>query len=114
MRKEVGGSCMDSETVRIAKSFAQKVRKKYAPARVILFGSRARGDHLKRSDFDFLIISPKFAKQPFIYRSSALYDFWTSSVDVEPLCYTPDEFQRKKKLNGIVQEALKDGIEISG
>jgi predicted nucleotidyltransferase len=104
---------MDRETARIAKNFAQKVKKMYAPAKVILFGSRARGDHLKRSDFDFLIISPKFAKQPFIYRSSELYKFWTSPVDVEPLCYTPEEFERKKKQNGIVQEALKEGIEIS-
>ena len=103
---------MDRETTRVATVFAQKVKRKYAPAKVILFGSRARGDHLKRSDFDFLIISSKFAKQPFIFRSSALYDFWTSSLDVEPLCYTPEEFERKKKQKGIVQEALKEGIEI--
>ncbi len=103
---------MDRETTRLAKQFARKVKKKYNPAKVILFGSRARGDHLKKSDFDFVVISEKFKKKLFIYRASDLYDFWDSPIDIEPLCYTPKEFERKKKQIGIVQQAVKEGIEI--
>lgn len=103
---------MDTETAKIAKDFARKVWKRDASAKVILFGSRARGDHFKKSDFDFLIISDKFKFQPFIFRASAFYDCWSQSVDVEPLCYTHLELNRKKKQKGIVQQAVKEGIEI--
>lgn len=103
---------MDQETAQIAKDFARKVKEKDTSAKVILFGSRARGDNFKKSDFDFLIISNKFQSQPFIFRASAFYDCWSRPVDIEPLCYTPAELNRKKKQRGIVQQAVKEGIEI--
>jgi hypothetical protein len=31
---------------------------------------------------------------------------------LEVLCYTPQEFEKGKKQLGIIQEALKEGIEI--
>lgn len=37
---------------------------------------------------------------------------WDGPVDLEPLCYTPEEFEKKKKQIGIVSEAVKEGIEI--
>ena len=104
---------MDHETARIAKEFAAKVKKRHKSAKVVLFGSRARGDNFKNSDFDFLVISEKFKKEPFIFRASGLYDLWDYSWDIEPLCYTPEEFNRKKKQRGIVSQAVKEGIEIT-
>ncbi|MEW5897515.1 MAG: nucleotidyltransferase domain-containing protein [Nanoarchaeota archaeon] len=104
---------MDKETIRIAKEFVKKIKKKYSPVQVILFGSRARGDNFKKSDFDFIIISDYFKDKKFIYRASDLYDYWDYSFDFEPLCYTSEEFERKKKQRGIVQQALKEGIEIT-
>lgn len=103
---------MDKKTAQIAKRFAFKVRKRYSPVKIILFGSRARGDYLNRSDFDFLIISKKFENIPFMFRASDLYGAWSEAVDIEPLCYTPEEFERKKKKIGIVRQAVKEGIEI--
>ena len=102
---------MDREAARIAGDFAKKVKKRYSPVKVILFGSRARGDHFKHSDYDFLIISEKFKNKNFLTRASGLYDFWDNSVDLEALCFTPKEFERKKKQIGIVQQASKEGIE---
>ncbi len=103
---------MDQETARIAKNFAKKIWKEDSSAKIILFGSRARGDNFKKSDFDFLIISNKFKSKPFIFRASPFYDYWNQPFDIESLCYTPVEFNRKKKQIGIVQQAVKEGIEI--
>lgn len=102
---------MDKETARIAKKFAQKIKKAYQ-AKVILFGSRARGDNFKKSDFDFIIISKKFKGIPFIERLPKIYDYWNEKFDIEHLCYTPEEFERKKKEYGIVRQAVKEGIKL--
>ncbi len=103
---------MDRETTAITKDFTQKILKKYHPAKIILFGSRARGDNLKHSDFDFIIVSRKFRGKLFIFRASDIYPFWRYPFDIEPLCYTPEEFRRKKKQRGIILQAVKDGIEL--
>ncbi len=103
---------MDKQSVKIAKEFAKKLRKKFDIQKLLLFGSRARGDNLKNSDFDFIIVSKDFKKKPFILRASDLYDYWDQPVDIEPLCYTPEEYERKKMQIGIVKTAVDEGIEI--
>lgn len=79
---------MDRETAKMAKKFAAKIRKAYSPEKVLLFGSRARGDNFKQSDFDFIIVSDKFAGIHFLDRLSAIYDYWDENVDIEAICYT--------------------------
>ena len=103
---------MDKQSVKIAKKFAEKIKKKFKVEKIILFGSRARGDNLKYSDYDFIIVSNDFQNKPFILRASYLYDYWNEKVDMEPICYTPKEFEKKKKQIGIVSQAVKEGIEI--
>ena len=42
-----------------------------------------------------------------------MYKFWDHyPYDIEPLCYTPSEFRKKRNQLGIVQEAEKEGIEL--
>ena len=103
---------MDFTTNRIARRFASKIRKAYCPQKIILFGSRARGDHFKTSDFDFIIVSSKLRTIPFFERLSSMYDFWNESVDIEAICYTPEEFSRKAKQRGIIRKAVSEGIEL--
>lgn len=103
---------MDRETAKIAKKFAKKVKKLFKAEKVILFGSRARGDNFKNSDFDFIIVSKRFSNMPFILRPSKIYDCWNENVDIEAICYTPEEFIRKSKEYGIVRKAAEEGIEI--
>ncbi len=93
--------------------FIEKVKKKYAPEEIILFGSRARGNYTTESDFDILVVSKKFKNIGFYERSVALYHLERgipAAMDI--LCYTPEEFEHKKKQIGIVQEAVKEGIEL--
>lgn len=103
---------MDRETTRIIKKFASKIRKAYYPEKLILFGSRARGDNFKSSDFDFIIVSKKFNDVPFMQRVPKIYDYWDESIDIEVICYTPEEFARKSEEYGTIKQAVKEGIEL--
>lgn len=104
---------MERKTIKIAREFAAKLRKDFEDAKVILFGSRARGEHLQDSNYDFLIVSKKFEGTPFYSRMEKIYDYWKNRQAIEPLCYTPLEFKQKKKQIGIVQQALKQGTKIA-
>ena len=95
------------------KDFIRRVRKKYKIETAILFGSRARGDYLKDSDYDIILVSPNFKGIFFTKRISNMYEFWKYyPLDIEPICYTPEEFKKKSKQIGIVRQAIKEGIEI--
>ncbi|CAJ36716.1 predicted nucleotidyltransferase [Methanocella arvoryzae MRE50] len=88
------------------------VADKYDPEKIILFGSRARGDHLVDSDVDILIVSSKFEGMNWLKRIMDVSLLWTGLVTLEPICYTPAEFEDKKKLIGIVNEAIREGVEL--
>jgi hypothetical protein len=92
--------------------FLHKIRINFAPELVILFGSRARGEELKNSDFGLIIVSEKFRGKHFLERMSAIYEFWERDEDLNPLTYTPEEFEEKSKEIGIVSQALKEGIKL--
>ncbi len=81
-------------------------------ARVILFGSRARGDELDDSDYDLLFVSPAFAGVAWTARLRAILELWDLDVDLEPLCYTPEELARKAREISTVAEAVRDGVTV--
>lgn len=45
---------------------------------------------------------------------AAIYEFWDEPYDIEPLCYTPEEFEEKMSEIGIVSKAVEEGVEIEG
>jgi predicted nucleotidyltransferase len=60
------------------------------PEKIILFGSRARGDARPNSDFDILVI--KESSEPGYRRDAPLYVALADlPVEVEVLVYTPEE-----------------------
>ena len=77
---------------------------------MVLFGSRAWGKPNKHSDVDLILVSEKFRRKRWLNRSPDLYMMWDLKYPVDFLCYTPEEFERKKKQFGIVQQAVKNGI----
>jgi predicted nucleotidyltransferase len=103
---------MDKKSIKVAKKFLNKIKDKFSIEKLILFGSRARGDNFEESDYDFLIISDEFKKIPFIFRSSNFYDYWNQKEDFEIICYTNEEFNKKKHQQSIVKKAIMEGIEI--
>ncbi len=81
--------------------------------RAILFGSRARGDALERSDYDLILVSPDFAGRPFFARSPPLLLLWDSDLELELLCYTPEEYKAKRRgMNG-VSVAVEEGVDVT-
>ncbi|MDI6883045.1 MAG: nucleotidyltransferase domain-containing protein [Patescibacteria group bacterium] len=94
-----------------------KELKPYNPERVILFGSRARGDNLPDSDFDLVIIKRNIPKNQrriltvfnLLYKEnfkSPIYDL----PDIEPQVYTPEEFQKRLKMGDFFVKAInKEG-----
>ena len=92
--------------------FAQKISKDYPLQKMILFGSQATGKTHQDSDVDLIIVSKKFEGIERLDRAPDLYLRWNLNYPVDILCYTPQEFNRKKKFLGIVQQAVEEGIEI--
>jgi len=110
MRKEVDK--MDKSGIREIEDFLKSLRNVYAPEKIIIFGSRARGDNLVRSDYDIVVVSRKFENVHFLERISNLLKLWDYDYDIDILPYTPKEFEQKKKEIGIVAEAINEGIEV--
>jgi predicted nucleotidyltransferase len=84
----------------------------YRLQRFFLFGSRARNEELLTSDVDLVVVSEDFRGTKFRHRPEKVLEFWPDAVDLEVLCYTPDEFERMKQRIGVVQQAAKDAVEI--
>ena len=94
----------------VAVEFASMLRKSFNVQSVMLFGSRARGDNLASSDYDFIIISKDFEKMDFVDRIKEVFKRTGAFINADVLCYTPSEFNRKKSQVGTVRSAAKEAI----
>jgi len=103
---------MDRRGIREIEDFLDSLKKIYNPEKIILFGSRARGNSLKESDYDIIVVSRKFKNIHFLERISDLLELWDHDYHIDILPYTPEEFEQKKKEIGIVAKAVKEGIEL--
>ena len=81
--------------------------KKFDPDKIILFGSRARGDHDGLSDVDLILVYS--TEKRFLDRLEELYLAWDTPLALDLLAYTPEEFSRLLDENPFVQEAVKQG-----
>ncbi len=102
----------DKKTLGLLKKHINFINKKFSPNTIILFGSRARGDHLEESDFDLIVVSDKFKNINFRDRISKAYGLWDKKQNLDVICYTNKEFESKKNQMGIVRTAVQEGINI--
>jgi len=100
----------DKDTLELIAAKIGEIRAEYDPELIILFGSRARGDYFKTSDIDLLIVSSKFEGMEWRRRVSKVFGRWDKKEMLEPLCYTPAEFEERKGELGIVRRAVEEGI----
>jgi len=77
-----------------------------------LVGSYARGDWLKDSDLDLIIVSPSFKNHDLGARYRIVKETLGHGVSLEALCYTPEEFQHAKKRSMIVQDMLEYAVKV--
>lgn len=101
-----------AEVIRGLKSLKRRLARYIRVDRMILFGSRARGDWLLTSDADLIIVSPDFQGHRFVDRSAEVLRHWRGRVDLEVFCYTPEEIASRRHELGIVSQALAEGRRI--
>lgn len=108
----------DKKVKYIIDNYLGKIKELYSPQEIWLWGSRIYGTPTPYSDVDMIIVSEKFGQIKFLKRRSTflketglLYDKDAEVVDA--LCYSPEEFKKRRKAVGIVSEILAKGIKIA-
>jgi len=107
------GSSKDG-LIRELRSFRRKVSKRYPIHRMVLFGSRARGETRRDSDVDLIVVSDAFRRKNAVDRAYLMRLEWDLDYAVDFLCYTRDEFRVYSKAPGIVRQALREGKAVPG
>ena len=89
----------------------ERIRRVSKPRRIVLFGSRARGDHRPNSDIDILVIED--SKLPRHRRAIPLYAALSDlplDIDAEVVVYTPAEVEDWRGASAaFVTTALREG-----
>lgn len=111
-RSETMSGETTAQVVRGLKILKRRLARQFRVDRMILFGSRARGDWLFTSDVDLMIVSPDFGGLRFVDRSAEILRYWSGRVDLQVFCYTPVEIAKRRQEIGIIAQALKEGRRI--
>jgi uncharacterized protein len=102
------------DSLEIYKSIRQIVESNLPGSRVLLFGSRARGDYDHFSDYDLLVITPQtITPKEKIYWSTRLDNaiVKTVKIPIDLLLNSEEEVRRKQELPGhIIRSIMREGI----
>jgi hypothetical protein len=116
--KAIGGVAVakvidaDDKVARFRAEVLPRLVARYRPNKVLVFGSRARGEALRNSDLDVLIVSSAFEGVRWLDRQGRVYEDCAVRLDVELLCYTPEEYAGKVREFGIVRTAALEGVDL--
>lgn len=86
----------------------------YRPLRLFLFGSRANGTAIEKSDYDFVIVvsDPKKSSIEEMSKARSLV-FKNHNVSADIFIYSEKQFEEwKYEFNSIPETALNTGVEI--
>ncbi len=106
---------MRPEVEATVKSFLKALSKKIRIEKAYIFGSSVRGDWLKTSDIDLVIVSKDFENIPFLKRLELVEETqWKEKIrpHIETIPLTPEEFKEKVKSSAILRDASKYWISI--
>jgi predicted nucleotidyltransferase len=87
------------------RQFVRKLRKKFSIQEIYLFGSAARGELHEGSDLDVMSVGD-FQGRIFKRIGEVLK---ITDLPIEPLVYTPQEFEKLKSGNAFIKSILKTG-----
>lgn len=88
--------------------YVTRVVDRIHPHRVILFGSFATGDIHEGSDVDICVVAD--FKEEFLDRIKILMDLNNLGLPLEPVGYTPSEFETMKESgNSFIGEVVEKG-----
>ena len=91
------------------KNISEKLKKKYEPLRIILFGSAAEGKFGKDSDIDMLVI--KDTKDPPMQRWMTVCKIardFSRKTPFEPIVLTPEELKNRLQINDSFLKLILD------
>jgi predicted nucleotidyltransferase len=89
----------------------QSIISNYAPQKIVLFGSYARGEPHEGSDIDLIVI--KETSKRFIDRIADVIKLNKTLLALEPLVYSPSELDKmKKEKRDFIMTIEEEGIEI--
>ena len=104
----IGGRTTDNDPV-----LAEIVRRlvvAYAPDRVYLFGSRARGDEGPDSDYDLMMLVPQAHEPTYRLSQRAHSLLWDLGVGADVVVLTTDRFDRRVHLRAsLPATVLREG-----
>lgn len=105
---------MDKKQVQKSlKVFTLRVKAKFKPKQILLFGSYSTGKHTTFSDIDIAVISNKFKSIPQEKRLDVLYPLTADLYpDFHVFGFTPTEFKKASSLT-TVAEIKKQGIDLT-
>ncbi len=90
--------------------YCRRVDREFRLKRVVLFGSRSRGDFYPHSDIDLLLVSDDFPDDWF-KRQAKLY--FLKSKQIEPIGYTTPEIRRMMdEGNKFIEDIFREGKDI--
>ncbi len=95
------------ELAEAVRTIKEKLSRRPEVELVVLFGSYAKGRRDLLTDLDVLVVMR--SDKPFLERIAELYRELGVSVDMDLLCYTPEEFERVKD-SPFVKKALEEGV----
>ena len=96
---------------RFKKEALPKIIEEFHPKRIILFGSRIKGEE-EESDLDVIVVAETFKEIPFLKRMPMVVRKSKFPKHVDYICYFPEEFERMKKISSVVMDALENCIEL--
>ena len=103
------GGETDSITERVIE-YCRRVDREFRLKRVVLFGSRSRGDFYPHSDIDLLLVSDEFPDDWF-KRQAKLY--FLKLKQIEPIGYTTAEIHKMiEKGNKFIANVFREGKDI--
>ena len=86
-----------------------QIIREFKPEKILLFGSRIKGEADENSDIDVIVVSNAFTGIPFVKRMALVLKKVRFEKHVDFICYSPKEFQRIKNTSSVIMDALEHG-----
>jgi hypothetical protein len=100
----------DPEVQRFLREKWDQIEERFAPAHVILFGSRINGRPDEWSDLDLVVVSDRFHGIRWVKRAYHFQSAVDPHLSMTALCYTPEEFAGMLDGIGVVADACREGV----
>lgn len=97
---------------KILEQIIHAIRQVLEPDKIILYGSRARGDAREDSDYDILVIAKTFINE--LKTEQNIYQkLYKLNASVDIIVKTPETVEKcKKRFVSVTKETLNEGITI--